>query len=219
MMRIGSVCRCLLVCAVVATASGSPAVGQPGEEPGAVPPGDLLFGEEMDVRVVNLEVVVDDDHTMVSFRRPVLRGFAAGLDQLGSGDRVAVVVQSRNRLEMLSPFTTDREATRAALAELDDSRRFGGYLTSGSRPTARRRAQPWRNWTTAGALAATSRPEGCTGSFSADEAVPLVTSLGLARCVILRPERWRTVMANGRSGMEVSTFPLASATDLDRSAR
>lgn len=60
MMRIGSVCRCLLVCAVVATASGSPAVGQLGEELGAVPPGDLLFGEEMDVRVVNLEVVVED---------------------------------------------------------------------------------------------------------------------------------------------------------------
>ncbi len=194
-MSIGSVSRYLLVCAVVGMVAGSAAVGQLGEELGAVPPGDLLFGEEMDVRVVNLEVVVedgsgervhgldreefrilldgeevgveyftevsqgragtsangetppavgegefvatnyvlfvDDDHTMVSFRRPVLRGFAAGLDQLGSGDRVAVVVQSRNRLEMLSPFTTDREATRAALAELDDGRRFGGYLTSG----------------------------------------------------------------------------------------
>ena len=194
-MSIGSISRYMLVCAVVGMVAGSAAVGQLGEEPGAVPPGDLLFGEEMDVRVVNLEVVVedgsgervhgldreefrilldgeevgveyfsevsqgragtsgngetppavgegefvatnyvlfvDDDHTMVSFRRPVLRGFAAGLDQLGSGDRVAVVVQSRNRLEMLSPFTTDREATRAALAELDDGRRFGGYLTSG----------------------------------------------------------------------------------------
>ncbi len=180
-------------CALVLLALTSPATGQPGGEPGAVPPADLSFGEEIDVRVVNLEVVVengngervrdlrledfrvsvdgeevdveyftevaqgrardgngetppavgeggavatnyvlfvDDDHSLASFRRPVLRGFRNGLAELSPQDQVAVVVQSRNRLELLSPFTKDRDVTRAALAELDRDERFGGVLRS-----------------------------------------------------------------------------------------
>ena len=185
--------RFLLVGVVVGALSALPAAAQPGEEPGAPPPVDALFGEEIDVRVVNLEVVVedgdgervrglgredfrvyvdgrevevdyftevsdgragagsgeappaageggpvatnyvlfvDDDHTMPSFRRPVLYGFRDSLSELRPRDQVAVVVQSGNRLELLSPFTKDREATRAALAELDRGDRFGGVLRS-----------------------------------------------------------------------------------------
>ena len=159
---------------------------------GAVPD-DLFFGEEIDVRVVNLEVVVedrigdrvrdlgredfrvsvdgeevaveyftevaqrqaregngetppavgeggavatnyvlfvDDDHSLAAFRRPVLHGFRDGLVELPEQDQIAVVVQSNNRLELLSPFTRDREATRTALAELDRDERFGGVLRS-----------------------------------------------------------------------------------------
>ncbi len=163
-------------------------------QPDSAPPADLLFGEEIDVRVVNVEVVVedrsgnrvhglepddfrifvdgfevdvdyfteilesraveagagaappaigdgesvptnyvlfvDDDHTHVTFRRPVLRGLADQLASLGLRDQVAVVVQSRRRLEVLSPFTSDRERTRAALEELERGRRFGGALRS-----------------------------------------------------------------------------------------
>jgi VWFA-related protein len=153
---------------------------------------DLLFGEEIDVRVINLEVVVenragervtgldsddfrllvdgdevdveyftevrgkralasggsgsppsigegetvatnyvlfvDDDHSQVTLRRPVLIGFRDRLAELPAGDQVAVVVQSGRQLEILSPFTTDREATRRALAQLDKGGRFGGFL-------------------------------------------------------------------------------------------
>ena len=156
-------------------------------------PSELVFGEEIDVRVVNLEVVVedrkgnrvrglsrddfrirvdgeevdvqyfsevadrevvgrdvgetppalaeggtvvtnyvlfvDDDHTHVTFRRPVLNGFRARLDTLGPQDRVAVVVMSRRRLEVVSRFTTDRDATRAALAELEIGGRYGGFMS------------------------------------------------------------------------------------------
>ena len=169
------------------------ALAQPAGREQDSPPADVLFGEEIDVRVVNLEVVVedrsgervrdlsredfrvlvdgnevdvdyftevadsrarngngetppavgeggvvptnyvlfvDDDHTQMAFRRPVLYGFRDGLAELPAHDRIAVVVQSRNRLELLSPFTTDREATRVALAELDDGGRFGGVLRS-----------------------------------------------------------------------------------------
>ncbi len=172
-------------------------------------PSELVFGEEVDVRVVNLEVVVedrsgdrvrglspedfrilvdgeevgvqyfsevadrravtsdgaetppavdeeravvtnyvlfvDDDHTQATLRRPVLRGFGARLDRLGPHDRVAVVVQSRYRLEILSRFTTDRDATRAALAELDSGGRYGGFAGSWA----------WRN-RTKGTVSSTS---------------------------------------------------------------
>ncbi len=155
-------------------------------------PVDLLFGEEIHVRVVNLEVVVedragnrvhgltaddfrifvddaevgvdyfteilenravetadgeappaigegesvptnyllfvDDDHTHVTFRRPVLRGFSDQLANLGIEDQVAVVVQSGRRLGLLSPFTTDREQTRRVLRALEQGRRYGGVL-------------------------------------------------------------------------------------------
>ncbi len=182
--------------AVLVVSSVLPATAQPGTQaPSAALPEDLVFGEEIDVRIVNLEVVVekgngervrglgrqdfrvlvdgqevdvdyftevsmgrvrsgengetppaveagevvktnyvlfvDDDHTQVTLRRPVLRGLADRLAGLGVEDRVAVVVQSGNRLELLSPFTTDREATLAALEELDDGDRFGGVLRSG----------------------------------------------------------------------------------------
>ena len=165
-----------------------------GQTPAEAPPADLFFGEEIDVRVVNLEVVVedrsgnrvhgleaddfrifvdgvevdvdyfteilesravesrggeappaigegdsvptnyllfvDDDHTHVTFRKPVIRGFARQLASLGLRDQVAVVVQSRRRLQVLSPFTTDRRRTRAVLAELERGRSFGGLLRS-----------------------------------------------------------------------------------------
>ena len=164
------------------------------QRPSAGPPADLVFGEEIDVRVVNLEVVVedragnrvdgltsddfrifvdgfevdvdyfteilenraietaegepppaigdgesvptnylffvDDDHTHVTFRRPVLRGFGNRLAGLGLHDQVAVVAQSRRQLRVLSPFTTDRDQTRAALEELDRGRVYGGRLRS-----------------------------------------------------------------------------------------
>ncbi|MXZ38896.1 MAG: VWA domain-containing protein [Holophagales bacterium] len=164
------------------------------QEAAQAPPADLFFGEEIDVRVVNLEVVVedrsgnrvhgleaddfrllvngvevavdyfteilenravesrdggappaigdgdsvptnyllfvDDDHTHVTFRRPVVRGFARELANLGLRDQVAVVVQSRRRLQVLSPFTTDRRRTRDALEKLERGRPFGGVLTS-----------------------------------------------------------------------------------------
>ncbi len=163
------------------------------QESGELPP-DLFFGEEIDVRVVNLEVVVedrsgervqglrtedfrlivdgaevevdyfteilenraveapeggappaigdgdsvpthyllfvDDDHTHVTFRRPVLRGLVRQLADLGIRDEVAVVVQSRRRLQVLSPFTTDREQVRTALEDLERGRDFGGWLRS-----------------------------------------------------------------------------------------
>ena len=170
------------------------------QEPESRPPFDAIFGEEIDVRVVNVEVVVqersgervsglsaddfglfvdgepvgidyftevmekravesggrgappavdegddiptnyvlfvDDDHTLFSFRRPVLRRFASQLDELAARDHVAVVVQSRSQLEILSPFTTDRERTREAIQELDKPRgRFGGQLRSPNLPT------------------------------------------------------------------------------------
>ena len=165
-----------------------------GQTPAQSPPPDLFFGDEIDVRVINLEVVVedrsgnrvhgleaddfrllvngievevdyfteilenravesrdggappaigegdsvpthyllfvDDDHTHVTFRKPVIRGFTRQLANLGLDDQVAVVVQSRRRLQVLSPFTTDRRQTRAALAELERGRPFGGLLRS-----------------------------------------------------------------------------------------
>lgn len=188
-------CRSWLVISLAAAACSVPLVGQVVEPQS---PSDLVFGEEVEVRVVNLEVVVenrkgervsglgredfrilvdgeevdveyftevarkqavvaadsetppavdegqavatnyvlfvDDDHTHVTFRRPLLRGFGDRLAELPAQDQVAVVVQSRRRLEILSPFTVDREATRAALAELDKGGRFGGFL----------RAKGWR---------------------------------------------------------------------------
>ena len=165
-----------------------------GQTPDRTPPEDLFFGEEIDVRVVNLEVVVedrsgarvhgleaddfrlfvngveagidyfteilenrvvessdgeappaigagdsvptnyllfvDDDHTHVTFRKPVIRGFARQLANLGLRDQVAIVVQSRRRLQILSPFTTDRQRTRTALDQLERGRPFGGVLGS-----------------------------------------------------------------------------------------
>ena len=183
-------CRALLAVLAAALAFGYPVGAQ---EPDALSSSEVAFGEEIDVRVVNLEVVVedrdgervqdlrrddfrvfvdgdevdveyftevaegrasddngetppavgeggavatnyilfvDDDHSLAAFRRPVLDGFRNGLAELPSQDQIAVVVQSRNRLELLSPFTMDREATRAALAEIDRDERFGGVLKS-----------------------------------------------------------------------------------------
>ena len=165
------------------------------------PPTDFVFGEELDVRVVNLEIVVedrrgnrvgglgpddfrlfvdgepvaveyfteilasravepetgdappgigdgdvvpthylifvDDDHTQVARRRPVVNGLIRDLHGLGIDDEVAVVVRSRRRLETLSAFTTDREATRRALETLAGARRFGGMLYSPQRQEQR----------------------------------------------------------------------------------
>lgn len=187
--RSSLVLAAALILAWTQAAEAQPPSGQ-SEEPAP----ELFFGEEIDVRVVNLEVVVedrsgdrvhgleaddfrifvddlevgvdyfteilenrpvesregeappaigdgesvptnyllfvDDDHTHVTFRRPVVRGFANQLANLGLWDQVAVVVQSRRRLQVLSPFTTDRRRTRAALAELERGRPFGGLLRS-----------------------------------------------------------------------------------------
>lgn len=187
--RSSLVLAAVLILAWTQAAEAQPPSGQ-SEEPAP----DLFFGEEIDVRVVNLEVVVqdrsgnrvhgleaddfrifvddlevgvdyfteilenravesrggeappaigegdsvptnyllfvDDDHTHVTFRRPVVRGFTNQLANLGLRDQVAVVVQSRRRLQVLSPFTTDRRLTRAALAELERGRPFGGLLRS-----------------------------------------------------------------------------------------
>ena len=182
------VCRSLLLIPLATVALCAPLAAQVLEPQS---PSELVFGEEVEVRVVNLEVVVesrsgdrvrglsrddfrivvdgeevgvqyfsevadrravtsagaetppavaegqavptnyvlfvDDDHTHVTLRRPVLRGLGARLDDLGPHDQVAVVAQSRHRLEILSRFTTDRDATRAALAELDTGGRYGGF--------------------------------------------------------------------------------------------
>ncbi len=198
-------CRCRLRSSEIACRRRSPAalslvlglawpLAVGAQLPDQAPPADLFFGEEIDVRVVNLEVVVedrsgnrvhglgaddfrifvddlevgvdyfteilenravasrggeappaigdgesvptnyllfvDDDHTHVTFRRPVVRGFARQLANLGLRDQVAVVVQSRRRLQVLSPFTTDRRRTRAALEQLERGRPFGGSLRS-----------------------------------------------------------------------------------------
>lgn len=187
--RSSLVLAAVLILAWTQAAEAQPPSGQSDE-----PAPDLFFGEEIDVRVVNLEVVVqdrsgnrvhgleaddfrifvddlevgvdyfteilenravesrggeappaigegdsvptnyllfvDDDHTHVTFRRPVIRGFARQLANLGLRDQVAVVVQSRRRLRVLSPFTTDRRDTRAALEELERGRSFGGVLRS-----------------------------------------------------------------------------------------
>ena len=93
-----------------------------GEAPPAIGDGDSV--------PTNYLLFVDDDHTQVAFRRPVVRGFANQLASLGLRDQVAVVVQSRRRLQVLSPFTTDRRRTRVALAELERGRSFGGALRS-----------------------------------------------------------------------------------------
>ncbi len=184
----------LLLAAALILAWTQAAEAQPPSRQSEEPAPELFFGEEIDVRVVNLEVVVedrsgdrvhgleaddfrifvddlevgvdyfteilenrpvesregeappaigdgesvptnyllfvDDDHTHVTFRKPVVRGFANQLANLGLWDQVAVVVQSRRRLQVLSPFTTDRRRTRAALAELERGRPFGGLLRS-----------------------------------------------------------------------------------------
>ena len=191
-------CNCprssLVLAAALILAWTQASEAQPPSGQSDDPAPDLFFGEEIDVRVVNLEVVVedrsgnrvsgleaddfrifvddlevgvdyfteilenravesrggeappaigegdsvptnyllfvDDDHTHVTFRRPVVRGFVNQLANLGLRDQVAVVVQSRRRLQVLSPFTTDRRRTRAALAELERGRPFGGLLRS-----------------------------------------------------------------------------------------
>lgn len=84
----------------------------------------------------NYVLFVDDDHTHVTSRSPSLRGFRDRLAMLPAGDHIAVVVQSRRQLEILSPFTTDREATRAALREFDRGGRFEGFLRAGRRRPA-----------------------------------------------------------------------------------
>ena len=193
-MRSRNAGRLPFALAVILSVSWTlPASAQPGGQlPDPSPSADLVFGEEMDVRVVNLEVVVedragnrveglsaddfrilvdgeevgvdyfteilenravdredgeappaigdgelvptnyllfvDDNHTSATFRRPVLRGFATQLSGLGLRDQVAVVVRSGPGLEVLSPFTADREQTREALEELDQGRRFKGSL-------------------------------------------------------------------------------------------
>lgn len=194
MTRFGSSNSTLaLLAMVLGLAWAMPVLSQPAGQEGESPPAELLFGEEIDVRVVNLEVVVenrggervpglqrddfrilvdgeevdvdyftevadgrtrngrdgtppavgeggsvatnyvlfvDDDHSLAAFRRPVLHGFRDGLAELPAQDQVAVVVRSRDRLELLSPFTRERDATRTALAELDRNERFGGVLRS-----------------------------------------------------------------------------------------
>ena len=96
---------------------------------GAEAPPAVAEGEPV---ATNYVLFVDDDHTHVTFRRPVLRGFSNRLEELPAHDQVAVVVQSRRRLEILSPFTTDRDATRTALDALDKGGRYGGFLRANS---------------------------------------------------------------------------------------
>ena len=183
-------CRSLLRIPLAVVTFCAPLSGQAVESRS---PSELVFGEEIDVRVVNLEVVVedrsgarvrglsredfrilvdgqevdvqyfsevaggravtgdggrdaaggcrraavatnyllfvDDAHTHVTSRRPVLLGFGSRLGGLGPHDQVAVVVRSRYRLEILSRFTADRDVTRAALAELDTGGRYGGFFS------------------------------------------------------------------------------------------
>ena len=203
-MKVGqTIRRTLLVLAAILGLGwmASAAAPSAAQEVAPLSPGELVFGEEVEVRVVNLEVVVedrsgqrvgglsrddfrilvdgeevdvqyftevsqkqavavtgaeappavaegepvatnyvlfvDDDHTHVTFRRPVLRGFSNRLEELPAHDRVAVVVQRRRRLEILSPFTTDRDATRTALDALDKGGRYGGFLRANSQAFSR----------------------------------------------------------------------------------
>lgn len=181
---------------VAAVLSHGLAAGLAAQE-AVLPPAEFLFGEELEVRVVNLEVVVedqrgnrvvglgpedfrlfvdgepvavdyfteilanraieseigdappgigdgdvvpthylifvDDDHTQVALRRPVLNGLIRDLDGLGIHDQVAVVVRSRRLLETLSDFSTDRASTRQALEALAAGRLYGGLLYSPQR--------------------------------------------------------------------------------------
>ncbi|MYA07999.1 MAG: VWA domain-containing protein [Holophagales bacterium] len=208
---------------------------------GAQEPTDTFFGEEVDVRVVNLEVVVedragnrvhgleaddfrllvdghevdieyftevagrrartsgsagtppaigegetvatnyvlfvDDDHTHPTFRRPVLFGFRDRLARLPAADQVAVVAQSGRQLEIVSPFTTDREATRAALREFDKGGRFAGFLR------ARQRHRGDAGPSGAVPLAGTVR-----GAIDSEPLVPTGSYLGAGALAF--PARW-----------------------------
>ena len=231
-------CRSLLEVALAVVAFCAPLTAQVLE---LQSPSELVFGEEIEVRVVNLEVVVedragervtglnhsdfrllidgeevgieyftevsgkravasshsdsppaigegetvatnyvlfvDDDHTHVTFRRPVLLGFRDRIAELPAIDQVAVVVQSGRQLEILSPFTTDREATHTALRELDKGGRFGGFLRAGGR---QRRADVGGP---SGSGDATSSQEvgvSVRGVIDSEQPVPAASYLGAA---------------------------------------
>lgn len=172
------------------------AVGAAGNEaPPAVGAGDYV--------PTNYVLFVDDDHTLFNFRRPVLRRFASQLEELDARDQVAVVVQSRSQLEILSPFTTDRERTREAIQELDKSRgRFGGQLRSPNLPARQ------------AAMARIRSP--FTGDIGADRALasPFAGEIGADRALLSGFAGSGFGDLAGASGITQSLNSLASVDSL-----
>ena len=87
----------------------------------------LESGEEVGT---NYLVYVDDNHTRKVHRDPVVRGLIEQLPHLGEKDRMAVVVQSGPRLEMLSSWSRSERELTGALTRLLDGRDFGGSTRS-----------------------------------------------------------------------------------------
>lgn len=125
----------------------------------------------------NYVLFVDDDHTHPTLRRPVLLGFRDRLARLPAGDQVAVVAQSGRQLEIVSPFTTDRDATRAALRQFDKGGRFTGFLRA--RQRHRGDAGPSGEVPLAGTI---------RGAIDSEPLVPTGSYLGAG--ALASPARW-----------------------------
>ncbi|HVS64457.1 MAG TPA: VWA domain-containing protein [Thermoanaerobaculia bacterium] len=92
----------------------------------AVVPG-LAPGEPVGT---NYLVYVDDNHTLKVVRDEIVRGIIDDLPRLGEHDRMAVVVQSGPRVEMLSSWSRSQRELSEALGKLLDGRLYGGSIRS-----------------------------------------------------------------------------------------
>jgi VWFA-related protein len=75
-------------------------------------------------------VYVDDNHTLKVVRDEIVRGLIEQLPRLGERDRMAVVVQSGPRLEMLTSWSRSEQELREALGKLLDGGHYGGSIRS-----------------------------------------------------------------------------------------
>jgi VWFA-related protein len=92
----------------------------------------------------NYLVYVDDNHTLKAERDPIVRGLIDQLPHLGEHDRMAVVVQSGPRLEMLSSWSRSPRELGEALRQLLDGNVYGGSARSSlytARSSALRRSR------------------------------------------------------------------------------
>ncbi|HVS15104.1 MAG TPA: VWA domain-containing protein [Thermoanaerobaculia bacterium] len=78
----------------------------------------------------NYLLYVDDNHTRKVERDLIIRGLIDQLPHLGEHDRMAVVVQSGPRLEMLSSWSRSARELADALRQLLDGRIYGGSMRS-----------------------------------------------------------------------------------------